>query len=121
MKKSQKKKKKEKPHFHISITVIIIIILFLVLFATMLKSGYRLEISKETQETIATEREIGKSPAEEQNIAGRAIKLDGCLQDCQYKVCNKNCGKDDGSLESKCFRDCLDECNSKCLKVYGWG
>ncbi len=55
---------------------------------------------------------------EEKNIAGSVVKLDECLQDCQYKVCKEKCGLGN-IIESECFRRCLDECNNKCLEVYG--
>lgn len=118
---------KKKPNKDIYIVVAVAIIaIIIMIFISMPKNvtfskeenvtraGSAVMTNEQPQET-AQEQTI-----EEKNIAGRAFKLDECLDDCKEEVCRTNCVNNDGSLQPECFRNCIDECNNKCLKVYKW-
>ncbi len=109
--------KKEKSKFYIVVIVAIAAIIVLSFVSNNQKKepAYMMKVSGRTAEPLSEERII-----EEKNIMDKAIKLDDCLQDCQYMVCKKNCVREDLTIEPECFRDCIDECNNKCLKVYKW-
>lgn len=115
--------KKEKIDFYIVAIVAIIAIFALVFISATQKRQaipvYKTEVSTGTPGIITEEEKIGGT-IEEKNIVGKAFRLDDCLQECQYKLCRKNCAKWNNTLEPHCFRNCLDECNNKCLKVYRW-
>jgi len=108
--------KKEKLDFYVVIAILaVIVLLFLSNNQKKKQPTYMMKVSGRAVEPLA-----GENIIEEKNIIGKAIKLDECLQDCQYMICKKNCIMEDLTIEPGCFRDCIDECNNKCLKVYKW-
>jgi len=109
----KKKKKKEKPDTYVLVIIAVLAVFAVGIMATKQTIKYTFPVYK-------TETTTERGEIEEKNVAGRAFKLDECMQDCQQEVCKKNCAMEDGTLEPSCFRNCLDECNNKCLKVYKW-
>lgn len=106
---------KEKIYAVVFIIMSMIVILFI---SNTQPTG---QVVLEYEEKVLTETLEPIEEVKEENIIGKAVRLDECLQDCQYKICKKNCAENDGTLEPECFRKCLDECNNKCLKAYSWG
>ena len=87
-------KKNEKTGFYAVVVVAIAAIVALVFISTTQKTEQTVLLSEVSTETLEPIALIEESVEEEQNIGGMTIKLDECLQDCQYKICKKNCVKE---------------------------
>lgn len=113
----KKKKARDNTDFYVVVAIAVIAVIGMFFFSSSEKVQKVTRIY-EPQTTVEVYEDFTGEPMAK-NIVGRAFRLDECLQDCQYKICKKNCGIEEG-VNADCFRSCIDECNGKCIKVYGW-
>jgi len=113
---AKRKKEKEKKSVYIVTIVAAVAIVFLlsIFNSPETKQGPMMGISGRVVEPLDKSNVIEKKDAPE-----TLAKLDECLQYCQYDICKKNCELGE-SVQPECFRVCVDECNNKCLEIYGW-